>query len=1301
MKSFFKRTQSGWASHRGSVCIRGVWALLVMTGMLAGSLHAAGYDISFVGNSYYMGTACPGNTITAYTTLQNNIAQPQALPGYLVGTLTDTNLNVACNNFLQSNTAGNWWVVNSSTTSLSTPQMSPTTDPNSPDYYPGGGGFKVYTGSAIWSQLPLAITIYIPATAVIGDTYNLDLAITDYNLGANDVTVCPHVCIPITLNCAPPAPTGSLLTSVEGTPSNGNLMVYYFDYSFFNATNNTITGTIPACATVKEVSDQPANGSAPTETTGGSGTTFTWKVPDANASDGYSSQGRVYVEVSLAGCSGSICAQGTYASAGASPVIPVTQSNQVCEQVGADAVMLSKTELNSAFQPFSAAQIAQGLAPGTPVNYILNFTLSGDQLFCFDSFDEYSTGTSTSPAQIAQSAANPVQVPVVGSLWAPWGLAPEAMTGDTWSIVNGGSGNNYIEFTPGGSSDYQSLLYDCPQYSCGTEEIVCDVRHNDTDAAGDTGIWLRNNGLNPGSGYMLLLSGDLHPGPGTGHLIVQRNTYPGVSGNGCCTWPVDSANAAQYSAPNDMWFTIRAEEIAPGHILAKYWVRGTAEPAGWMINWTDPSPILCSDSTQTNGWMAGLAAQDATNDWDNFEVFSEVSLNTAAIWDTVPQGIDYVSSVPLQNGTVNPPVVGGKGMVQWDFTGNNYGAIGGVLYSPSGSFTWSGSTTCLDGVSQALNSAMIGAVSPAIQASSNTVTLGLYCGTPSDTPTSTPSNTPTATPTQTPTSTATPSKTPTATPSDTPSMTPTATPTSTATPTATPSDTASVTPTQTPTRTDTTIFTATDTPSDTPTFSATPTPTESITWTSTPTDSDTPSPTPTATETDTWTSTPTNSDTPTPTPSATQTITWTSTPTDSDTPTPTPSATQTITWTSTPTNSNTPTVTFTSTDTPSFTPTPSNSDTPTDTPSDTPSPTRTATPTDTATPTSTPTVTMTASFTDSPTITPTPIPVPYSMSIVIFNSAGEVVKNLFNGSAEILPQDFGMSGSAVVQNGTGSTLTLTFKGFLINSKGGMMGCQSTDSKGDLSTCVVWDTDNDNGQLVGGGVYTIKVSYTDSFGKTTTLVKSVQVLTMDPTDLLEIYNDAGEAVAHVPLPADSGHKQVALTGLKSPVYALHIDPNSGRGQEQDFYLTDDIGKSGSAQWYGLNDQGLPLASGSYTAQLVYQAAAGGKTVMTKSFVVIDDNGGPSFAGAHAVPNPVTKGQELNVYFPASMAYTTVGTLYSLTGQKVAEVSVAPGGGATMTFLVDGLSGGVYLVELARIKDLGSVVARGSVKVALVR
>ena len=319
---------------------------------------------------------------------------------------------------------------------------------------------------------------------------------------------------------------------------------------------------------------------------------------------------------------------------------------------------------------------------------------------------------------------------------------------------------------------------------------------------------------------------------------------------------------------------------------------------------------------------------------------------------------------------------------------------------------------------------------------------------------------------------------------------------------------------------------------------------------------------------------------------------------------------------------------------------------------------------------------------------------------MIFNSAGEVVKNLFTGSAEIFPQTFGMSGTTVDQTGPGSALTLTFNGFLLDSKGQMVGCQSTDSKGNLSTCVVWNTDNDNGQLVGGGVYSVKVSYTDRFGRTTSLVKSVQVLAMDPMDLLVLYNDAGEAVAHVALPEDIGHKQAALTGLKYPVYALQIDPTTGRGKEQDFYLTDDRGKSDTAPWYGISDHGLPLPSGSYTAQLVYQAAAGGRTVMTKSFVIVDGGGGPDLSGAHAVPNPVTMSQEFKVYFPASGVYATVGTLYSLAGQRMETVSVAPGGGAEMTFTVGGLAGGVYIVELARKTEL-SVVARGRVKVAILR
>jgi len=237
--------------------------------------------------------------------------------------------------------------------------------------------------------------------------------------------------------------------------------------------------------------------------------------------------------------------------------------------------------------------------------------------------------------------------------------------------------------------------------------------------------------------------------------------------------------------------------------------------------------------------------------------------------------------------------------------------------------------------------------------------------TPTTTPTRTSTFTFTRSPTTTWTRTATLSPSRTSTPSLTRTNTLPSSPTFTWTRTVSPSASYSQTLSPSPSRTPTPTYSRTPSPSPSP--SRTPTPT----YTRTPTPS--PSPTPSRTPTSTYTRTPTPTNTRTSTPSSTFTYTNTRTPTftytdtiSSNTPTVTP------TWTRTSTRTGTPTNTLTITSTPTFT----NTVSPSPTHSRTPTPTYTRTPTQSYTNTRTNTQTPTRTWTDTissntPTITPT------------------------------------------------------------------------------------------------------------------------------------------------------------------------------------------------------------------------------------------------------------------------------------------------------------------------------------------
>jgi hypothetical protein len=323
--------------------------------------------------------------------------------------------------------------------------------------------------------------------------------------------------------------------------------------------------------------------------------------------------------------------------------------------------------------------------------------------------------------------------------------------------------------------------------------------------------------------------------------------------------------------------------------------------------------------------------------------------------------------------------------------------------------------------------------------------------TPTPTASSTPTNTPTSTKTNTPTVTNTPTNTLPATSTFTAThtgtftntftstltktYTNTATNTFTHTITNTPTNTSTPEITNTPTNTvpATSTFTVTDTPTitNTPTNTMTKTSTNTVTITFTPTITNTPTMTDTGTlgPTNTFTKTPTSTFTSTVTNTPTKTGTSTYTSTSTNTPNG-PTSTATLTFTNTPTKTATSTYTSTSTNTPNE---PTNTFTITFTSTATPTTTSTGTNTMTNTPTGptstftnsptityTPTVTKTFTATLSPTPTSTPVSdkfnisknvfssgqsvsifvstydYPGNLSLTVFNSVGENIKNLAN-----------------------------------------------------------------------------------------------------------------------------------------------------------------------------------------------------------------------------------------------------------------------------------------------------------------
>jgi flagellar hook assembly protein FlgD len=309
---------------------------------------------------------------------------------------------------------------------------------------------------------------------------------------------------------------------------------------------------------------------------------------------------------------------------------------------------------------------------------------------------------------------------------------------------------------------------------------------------------------------------------------------------------------------------------------------------------------------------------------------------------------------------------------------------------------------------------------------------------------------------------------------------------------------------------------------------------------------------------------------------------------------------------------------------------------------------------------------------------------PHQVKLAAYNAAGELVKIIYEGSAQYLPGALSLNADKFI-GGSGS-VQISFPGVFATG----------------SSTVGWSGVNDSAMLVKGGVYTIKAEITDQWGQTTALVRTVQVIPGGVQQTLRIYNGAGELVRSVPVAGPV----VGATRLEPATdsYALEIDPVTGKATQP--YRIDVVGNGGpvSAAWDGLNDRGVPVASGSYTIQLVSNEG-GRETVVTSRSVSVLKTGEDNalLAGAVIGPNPSPPGQApVLVYnaalLPAGRQCSVL--IFNLAGELIGQASDGARTGRLRLPLDRAQAGGVYLVRFT--VETGPAVLQSRVmKLAILR
>jgi len=416
------------------------------------------------------------------------------------------------------------------------------------------------------------------------------------------------------------------------------------------------------------------------------------------------------------------------------------------------------------------------------------------------------------------------------------------------------------------------------------------------------------------------------------------------------------------------------------------------------------------------------------------------------------------------------------------------------------------------------------------------------------------------------------------------------------------------------------------------------------------------------------------SDTATGTNTSTNTSTFTSTYTFTASPTMSLTYTQTNTYTSTQTstNSSTFTATYTYTYTNTVTQTYTNTNTSTYTS------TYTATPTFTASPT----------VTNTPTITPTHPPYPYTLSIEVYNSAGERVKLI----VETLITQAVDSADIIAGGIVGGVFNPSAGPLLVKIPGINTPLQLT---GD-SSVFSWDGTSDVGQNITSGVYYIKMAVQDTYGHTLSIIKEVTLFKTGESVKLSVFNSAGEIV-----------RVIYTSSMPSRTVALEVEEVSKIGKPGE-YVSIAYGGVAPISWDGKNSDGLTVASGVYELQLEVVNNDGIKYMLAKTITLLNNSSTDIFTNEKIYPNPCfitnVSNPVVHIAWTSSNPGTMTITIYNIQGEFVKTLSapILQGFVDWNVKTPDGtaIANGIYIVVMRAKTDAGQI-SRKIAKLAILK
>jgi flagellar hook assembly protein FlgD len=256
----------------------------------------------------------------------------------------------------------------------------------------------------------------------------------------------------------------------------------------------------------------------------------------------------------------------------------------------------------------------------------------------------------------------------------------------------------------------------------------------------------------------------------------------------------------------------------------------------------------------------------------------------------------------------------------------------------------------------------------------------------------------------------------------------------------------------------------------------------------------------------------------------------------------------------------------------------------------------------------------------------------------------------------------------------------------------------------------WNGTGSTGQKVTNGTYYIKIDSTDPTGVTTSVTKSINVLIVQSTLQITIYNEAGEVVLsyntqQIENMVAGGILQASdfnlgLLELSSSVIA----PSYSNPTAPDSYLLITLGSGGAVRWDGRDSSGAIVTSGKYFIEIQTVVPGGGTQEVVREITVIN-HGQSAHSGVILAPNPVSLRLNSQAVFTLNGLSPEVASsqvkIYTIAGELVTTISNDPSGPGTITWNFNGsLASSAYICVVEMRSAAGGIIDRQILKAVLV-